>query len=50
MKNPGREAAVNHAKTFTIEMKFALSRKKAPLDFKARPRKRRMVWCQPCFG
>lgn len=40
MKNPGREVAMNHAKTFTIKMKFALSWRKAPLDFKARPRKK----------
>lgn len=40
MKNPGREVAVNHAKAFMIKMKFALSRRKAPLDFKARPRKK----------
>lgn len=31
------EAAVTHERTFAIEIRLALSQRKAPLDFKARP-------------
>lgn len=34
------EVAVNHAKTFVIKIKSALFQRKAPPDFKARPRER----------